>query len=229
MATNVSRCTFHVLGLAAVLLLPAPVAADPVRITSGSVETSQLMTLARGTFEGDDFFMSFSTDSFWAPVNVACWPCSAGTTLDLGGAFNGPRASGTAVVDGTTYPQIYFDGMTGTFTSPSFVVTGETTFTITQPFTYNGLVSGYLVNPFVSGFTEPVFTKTLTGQGTATATFLFGPPGDGDAGGGYFFASELRYDFDDAAPVPEPATMLLCGAGTAFLALRRRRRAQQLE
>ena len=228
MAKNVSRRTFHALGLAAVLLLPTPVAADPVSITSGFVETSQLMSLARGTLEGDGFRMTFGAEGFFAPVAFACWPCTAGTTVHLGGAFNQPRAGGTAVVDGITYPQIYFDGMTGTFTSPSFVVTGESSFTVTQPFSYTGVVSGYLIDPWVSGFTEPAFTRTLLGQGTATATFLFAPAGEG--GEGLFNASVLRYDFGDAAPVPEPATMLLCGAGTAFIALRRRhrQRAQQL-
>jgi hypothetical protein len=127
------------------------------------------------------------------------------------------------VVDGTTYPQVYFDGMTGTFASPSFVVTGESTFTATQPFTYTGLVSGYLINPWVSGFTEPVFTKMLTGQGTASATFNFVRFAEGD-GGAFFSVANPRYDFGEAAPVPEPATMLLCGGGAAFLLLRRRLR-----
>ena len=216
-----SRAHLRVFGLAAILLLPRPAVADPVTITAGHVETSQVISLARGVFQGDGFSMTFFADAFTAPLAFDCWPCTAGTTVHLGGSFQGPRARGSAVVDGSVYPEIFFDGMTGTFTSPSFVVTGDSAFTVTQPFTFTGSVSGYLIDPFVSGFTEPAFTRTLTGRGIASATFLFAPPSEGQDG--LFTATDLRYDFSDAAPVPEPGTMLLCGAGTAYLALRRRR------
>lgn len=211
------------LGLALIVLVPRSAAADPVTITSGFVEISQL-TLARGVLQGDAFSMTFGAEALVAPVFYDCFPCSPGTTVNLGASFNGPRAGGSAVVDGTTYPQVYFDGMTGTFASPSFVVTGESTFTATQPFSYTGVVSGYLIDPWVSGFTEPAFTRVLTGFGTASATFRFVrfDEGPNDV---FFSVTNPRYDFGDAAPVPEPATMLLCGGGTAFLLLRRRLRA----
>lgn len=211
------------LGLAAVVLLPRPASADPVTIRSGYVETSQVLALARGTLHGDAFSMTFGADAFVTSLAYDCWPCLPGTTVHLGGTFEGPRAGGSAVVDGTTYPQVFFDGMTGTFTSPSFVVTGDSTLTITQPFTYNGVVSGYLVDPWVSGFTEPAFIKFLTGQGTASATFIFTRFSEDDDGA-MFTATNLRYDFGDAAPVPEPTTMLLVGGGMAFMTYRERRR-----
>jgi hypothetical protein len=76
-------------------------------------------------------------------------------------------------VDGVTYPEIFADGMTGTFSSPSFQIDGTETVTITRPFSYSGVVNGFLLDPFVHGNTDPVFTKELFGRGTATATFFF--------------------------------------------------------
>ena len=217
-----SRAHLRAFGLAAVLLLPSQASADPVTITAGHTEVLLGAGLARGALQGEGFSMTFGADGFRAAVALDCVPCLPGATVNLSGFFNLPRVGGSAVVDGTTYPQIYFD-MTGTFTSPSFVVTGESTVALTAPFTYTGSVSGYLIDPWVFGITEPVFTRTLTGGGTASATFIFARFSE-EADGVMFTATDLRYDFSDAAPVPEPATMLLCGAGTAFLMLRRRRR-----
>ena len=209
------------IGLAVIVLLPPAAAADPVTIKSGYVETSLALTLARGVLQGSGFSMTFGAEAFVTPLAFDCYPCAPGTAVSFSGSFHQPRAGGSAVIDGTAYPQIYFDGMTGTFTSPSFVVTGGQTFTATQPFAYTGVVSGYLADPWVDGFTEPAFTKTLTGQGTASATFLFTRFAEGEDGV-FFTATDLRYDFSDAAAVPEPATMLLCGGGTIVLLVRRR-------
>jgi hypothetical protein len=79
-------------------------------------------------------------------------------------------------------------------------------------------VNGYLSDPF-AGPSDPVFTKALLGSGTASATFIF----FGGESGPFFTATDLRYDFDQTEPVPEPTTLLLVGAGTAIVAARRRR------
>jgi len=203
------------------LVLPRAAAAEPVTVTSGNVETELGLGLARVLFKGNDFFLRLGVEGFFAPTALDCMPCTPGTTTSLSGGFReqGVRAAGSARVDGVDYPEIFADGMKGSFTSSSFQLTGNQTTTVRLPFTYSGDVRGYLQNPFVVGFTEPAFVKTLTGKGTASATFVFN-----DQAGSFFTVTDLRYDFGGSAPVPEPATFLLCGFGTAFLARHRARR-----
>jgi hypothetical protein len=196
-----------------------PAAADPIRITGGNMETQIFASLARGLFEGEGFSLTFGADAFAANVILQCSPCTPGATVDLGGTFNFPRASGAALVDGVAYPRIFLE-MTGTFTAPPFPINGAETVTRASPFSYSGAITGFVIDPWLAGATEPAFTKTLFGQGTASATFFYV---NSEEDGPVFTGNDLRYDFDSATPVPEPATLLLCSAGTAVLALRRRR------
>jgi hypothetical protein len=205
--------------LISLVTAPRAAAAEPITITSGYVETQILASLARGLLEGAGFFLSFGADGFAAAVARDCVPCTPGSTVNFGAEFNLPRVSGSAAVDGVTYPTIFL-AMTGIFSSPSFQVTGAQTAVLSRPFSYSGSIIGYLVDPWTFGATEPVFTKELVGQGTATATFVYV---NSEFDGPVFTATDLRYDFADAAPIPEPATLFLCGAGTALLIARRRR------
>ena len=59
----------------------------------------------------------------------------------------------------------------------------------------------------------PLFDDTVFGSGTATWTYLTSPAN---------VISRVRYEFEDAAPTPEPSTLLLIGSGLAALAARRR-------
>ena len=207
------------LALLAVLAGPSSAAADPVRITSGFVLAGAVDPSAQFAFQGEGLSLAGFAQAFSSTLSLECVPCAPGTTLDLGGAFHGPDAAGAGVVDGVTYSEIFLNGMTGTFSSPSFQISGDQAFTMMQSFTFTGTISGYLLNPFVHGFTEPAFTKTLTGQGIVRGEFLFNADDTP-----LFDATNLRYEFTDAAPVPEPATVLLFGTGAALAALRRRRR-----
>ena len=208
------------LALLAALAGPSLAAADPVRITSGFVHAGTVDPRAQFALAGEGLSLAGFAEAFSSTLSLECVPCAPGTTLDLAGAFEGPRAAGSGTVDGVTYSEIFLDGMTGTFSSPSFQIAGDQAVTIMRNFSFTGTISGYLLNPFVHGFTEPAFTKTLTGQGVVRAGFLFNADETP-----LFSATDLRYEFADAAPVPEPATLLLFGTGAAMAALRRRRMA----
>src|SRR5918993_4869569 len=198
------------------LAAPSLVSADPIQITSGFVRVGGIDPRAQFAFEGEGFSVAGFAQAFNSTMSL-CFPCAPGTTLDLGGAFHGPDALGSGVVDGIAYPTLFFNGMTGTFSSsPSFQVSGDQALTVIRNFTFTGEISGYLINPFVHGFTEPVFTKSLMGQGIVRGEFLVNadrPP--------LFFATSLNYEFADTAPVPEPTTLLLVGTGAALAASRR--------
>jgi hypothetical protein len=210
------RCSVRTLVLVVALALPRVATADPIAITSGHVESQILSPRPRVLLEGSGFLLDVALEGFDVSLALTCTPCAPGATVDLGARFGGPAGSGRATVDGVVFPQIFVDGITGTFDSPSFELTGAGDVTVTRPFAFSGVVSGFVLDPFVHGTTDPAFTKTLRGQGIVTGTFLFS-----DTGQPLFTAHDIRFDFSDAGAVPEPATLVLCISGTAALAARR--------
>ena len=68
---------------------------------------------------------------------------------------------------------------------------------------------------FELGTGTPIFSGEVFGRGTATFQFVTAPNGAS-------IVSGATYDFNGDAPVPEPATLVLVGAGLAGVAARRR-------
>ena len=97
----------------------------------------------------------------------------------------------------------------------TFPDTTDDAINVVRPFTMSGGIRAF-TNP---QFSNLAFSTTFVGQGQAH-TFFFR-----DSESGAFFPEEgqLVYDFQTAAPVPEPATLLLTGSVWAALSLKRRR------
>jgi len=204
-------------------LFATSAAADPVRITTGSVFLPGLFQSGTLDVSGTQgFSMTATTDN--APA--AFWTCSVpecvgGTPLDLfvhlGG---GPTLlHGRATLNGVTYPEsgsadppwytnLFFRG---TAVAPPV---GDGPTTLVAPFTLDG--GFYLA--------ETGLLKELTGAGTATLSLR--PYGAVDFSPSWFIEG-IRYDFADQAPVPEPATLTLTASTLAGAYLARRRRTRQ--
>ena len=87
---------------------------------------------------------------------------------------------------------------------------------LTAPFEVVGVGRGQVRLIDFEG--EPTVIFPLVGRGVATLELtpnLFVPAWE---------FVEARYDFESAAPIPEPATLLLFGTGAVALAARRHRR-----
>jgi hypothetical protein len=209
---------------ALLLLIPSTASADPLIITSGSVQIGGVFPPGRGTFRsigysfsGGGISVSGGTPdgSMQRVFGCTFGPCPSGTVI------NGGSTVSLQGIGSSTIPGVYsgisqnigsaFVFQTGDLVIPvslSPTITLQTAFTMTGTLFVQGLVNGSMAT---------VFSTEVAGQGIATLTLsqfqLNGVTG--------YALHTIRYEFTE---VPEPATVMLLGAGLAGLAARSRRR-----
>lgn len=209
------------LPILALCLEPAAALGDPIRITSGGLVGDQdgaAVTLRSADRRFSLAGSGSSVGGVWSPGNCddSCLP---GSDQSLEGFWSGSDFGGTATVDGRSFEfalgsQTNAEALVdfeGSWVAPPF--TQRDRATVVEPFTFEGRFSF----PETS---NPLPSLELEGRGIATLRLIRRE----DAEGWDFVSANYRFTRTDHSPVPEPASLLLVGAGLVGLVARRPRR-----
>ena len=205
------------------LIFSSPVQAEPLAIRTGVItfawEGPATIVVSGPGFDipgGDS-----NPEEFGVPGLAIEHANPLGTQLPLGGRV-APNLSGVLILaDRRLEAELIFDLTFHAGSAPSRRThlpgdpldprcpAGCTQISATGPFRLSGELT---VVDYISG--QQTYHRALTGAGMATVGFreAFGE-----------LRPFARYEFDGAAPVPEPGTLLLVGLGGALAVLRKQR------
>jgi PEP-CTERM motif len=198
---------------------PTSARAEPITISSGTITGHVLLSAAQFDIQGSGFSFNGSLEGF---LGNACTPCLS-PVADLSARLDQfSTGAGTGVIEGVTYsPFVYVGFSSGTFTTPTATLTELGSTLVEVPFTFAGVMNGYLEHPLIRPSDAlPIFTVNLGGSGRASAEF-FGLLDDNGARVYSVSPPFIRYEFTRTEPVPEPGTLLLVGGALAGLTLAR--------
>lgn len=198
--------------LIAFLGTPVPTFADPVTVTSGFYSVTSGED-GEWVFNGSGFSFSGSglgdVLPFWD-----CLRCLPGAPVSMDARLTGQLGTswaGPVSWQGSTYDRVFWAGDLLWDAGVALAGAGAVA---SSPFTFTGTVTAFADE----ARTSPLFSTALTGTGTATVRFFR------ELDGGTAEVFRVSYDFAaDAAPVPEPASVILLASGLGALAIRRRR------
>jgi hypothetical protein len=214
-----ARGTFFVAAAGVLCLgVASPASAEPITITAGSIvfpkpEIFQLGPISIAGTRGFSIEGGIDTGESRVDPIAECFPCEPGIHFGLGAQFTASAFLADATLDGQTYPNFGFGfdvfaslELDGTTTLPE--VKGPS-IVVTAPFVVN---EGSFFQP------RDAAGLPLRGGGVVTLTLTANPfiP--------VWEFSQVRYDFQTPAPVPEPATLVLVGGGLVGTLLRFRKR-----
>ena len=196
-----------------------PASADPILIEGGSMIVDRTFVGTVDIHGTQGFRLQLrlgvvSTNGPW----TSCCPARPGTSIDLSGFAFASDGGGVAELNGIRYSvpsddaNVILHLLGDHVTAPPL----STSAVLSAPFKLSSTSNLFLFH-FPDEGESTVFP--IVGRGTATIELIPHPAGDP-----FWEFSRVRYEFSDAQPVPEPATLLLFGTGMLALAAKRHRR-----